>query len=137
MAFVLDASAALPWCFRDEATPESDRLVALAEAGERMYVPSHWPAEILNGVTRASRRGRLDDPSVARFLVILQAYDIVVEALSIAEQWNDMRPLISKHRLSAYDAAYLALAKRLGVNLATLDTQLRVAAEAEGVTLEV
>jgi predicted nucleic acid-binding protein len=135
VAFVLDASAALPWCFRDEATRQTDSLLALVAAGERVFVPSHWPSEILNGLTRAVRRGRLDDPSVDRFLRILVAYDIVVDALPIIEQWGDARALILKHRLSAYDTAYLSLAKRLGVSLATLDEQLRLAAEAEGVAL--
>jgi predicted nucleic acid-binding protein len=55
----------------------------------------------------------------------------------MAEQWGYARPLILKHRLSAYDAAYLSLAKRLTISLATLDEQLRFAAEAEGVPLSI
>ena len=137
MAFVLDASAALPWCFQDEASPATENLLALAKAGDRIYVPPHWPSEILNGLTRAARRGRLDDPSVGRFLTTLLAYNIVVDALPFAEQWNEARPLIVKHRLSAYDAGYLALAKRLNVELASLDAQLRLAAESEGIPLQV
>jgi len=93
--------------------------------------------EVLNGLTRASRRGRLDDPSVVTFLATLVALDIVVEELSISEQWSEALPLILQYRLSAYDAAYLALAKRLGVGLATLDTQLRLAAQTEGVSLSI
>jgi len=60
-----------------------------------------------------------------------------VDALPFAEQWNEARPLIVKHRLSAYDAAYLALAKRLNVELASLDAQLRLAADSEGIPLQV
>ena len=93
--------------------------------------------EVLNGLTRGSRRGRLDDPSVVMFLATLVAFDIVVEELSISEQWSEALPLIQGYRLSAYDAAYLALAKRLGVGLATLDTQLRLAAQTEGVSLSI
>ena len=137
MAFVLDASAALPWCFLDEATTQSNHLLDQAVTGERVYVPAHWPMEVLNGLTRASRRGRLDDPSVVTFLATLVALDIVVEELSISEQWSEALPLILQYRLSAYDAAYLALAKRLGVGLATLDTQLRLAAQTEGVSLSI
>ena len=137
MAFVLDASAALPWCFRDEATVESDGLLELAASGERFYVPAQWPSEVLNGLTRAARRGRLDDPSVERFLGDLISYDVMVDARPISEQWSEALPMIQQYRLSAYDAAYLALAKRLNVALATFDTQLRLAASAEGVSLSI
>ena len=65
------------------------------------------------------------------------ALDIVVEELSISEQWSEALPLIQQYRLSAYDAAYLALAKRLNIALATFDTQLRLAAQAEGVSLSI
>jgi predicted nucleic acid-binding protein len=112
-------------------------LLAAAEAGELIYVPAHWPTEVLHGLTRASRRGRLEDPSVDQFLTTLLAYRIVVDSLSVAEQWNNARQLIVRHRLSAYDAAYLALAKRLRVSLASFDAQLRLAAEAEGVLLTI
>jgi predicted nucleic acid-binding protein len=135
VAFVLDASAALPWCFRDEATPQTDRLLALAESGERIYVPAHWPIEILNGLTRAARRGRIDDPSVERFLKLIPTFDIVVDARPVADQWAGARLYIQAHRLSAYDAAYLAIAKKLNVRLATFDNQLQLAAAAEGVQL--
>jgi len=55
----------------------------------------------------------------------------------MARQWAEARPLILKHRLSAYDAAYLALARRLNISLATFDEQLILAAQAEGVSLAV
>jgi len=135
VAFVLDASAALPWCFRDEATPETDLLQARAASGERIVVPAHWPAEILSGVTRAARRGRLDDPSVDAFLDALPLYDIMVDARPMAEQWSDALQLTRLHRLSGYDAMYLALAQRLNIGLATLDSRLSDAATAEGVPL--
>ena len=137
MAFVLDASAALPWCFLDEATDISDRLHSRAIAGERIYVPSHWPVEILSAVTRAARRGRLDDVSVGAFLAAVPSYNIAVDERPIEVFWQEVRPLIVNHRLSAYDAAYLALALRTGFPLATFDEQLRLAAKAEGVALEV
>jgi len=135
VAFVLDPSAALPWCFTDEATPLTEKLLTRAEAGEDIYVVSHWPLEVLNALTRAARRGRTDEPTNNLFLNALLSYNIHVIALSIEDQWTECHPLILKHRLSAYDAAYLALAKRLQIPLATLDEQLRLAAEAEGLLL--
>ena len=136
MAFVLDASAALPWCFRDEATAASERLLLRATSQERIYVPGHWPAEMLNAVTRAARRGRLDDGSVSEFLDAVPYYNIVVDQRPIQEQWNGARTFVTQYRLSAYDALYLALAKLFHVPLATFDSQLRRAAEAESVPLE-
>lgn len=107
----------------------------MARAGERIFVPGHWPAEVLNGATRAVRRGRLDRSTVDRFLTILSAYDIVVDARPFNQQWSEALNLIESYRLSAYDAAYLSLAKRLHVSLATFDSVLRLAAQAEGVRL--
>jgi predicted nucleic acid-binding protein len=135
VAFVLDASAAMPWCFEDERTPETEHFLGLAMAREPIYVPSHWPMELLNGLTRAARRGRLDDGAVDRFLALLPNFELVVEERSLAEQWDNVLELVRTYRLSAYDAAYLSLAKRERVPLATLDEQLRLAAQVEQVSL--
>ena len=137
MAFVLDASAVLPWHFRDEATERSEHLLARADGGEKIHVVPHWPLEILNALTRASRRSRTDDRTTQLFLTSLLRYDITIDTQSIARQWAEARPFNLKHRLSAYDAAYLALARRLNISLATFDEQLILAAQAEGVSLAV
>ncbi len=92
---------------------------------------------MLSGLTRAVRRGRLDDASVDRFLVLLPEFRFVVDSRSIHDQWTEARALILKHRLSGYDAAYLALAKRQGISLATLDAKLRLATQSEGVALTI
>lgn len=109
----------------------------MAAAGERIQVPAHWATEVLNGVTRAARRGRLDDRAVSLFLDLLPVFNLVVDQRSLPEQWRDARPLVMRYRLSAYDAAYRARAKLEGASLATLEAQLRRAAVAEGVLLEV
>jgi predicted nucleic acid-binding protein len=87
---------------------------------------------MLNALTRAARRGRTDQPANKLFLNSLLSYNIQVESLTMEDQWAECRPLILKHRLSAYDSAYLAMAKRLKLPLATLDEQLRLAAKSEG-----
>lgn len=137
MAFVLDASSTLPWCFRDEATPASNRLLDRAIAEERIYVPANWAMEVLEGLSRAVRRGRLNEVDRDLFLRMLTGFDIAVDARSISEQWDEAKSLIFKHRLSAYDGGYLALALRLQAPLATFDGRLRKAAEVEGLTLAV
>ena len=135
MAFVLDASATLPWCFLDEATAQSEILFHRAESREEILVPAHWSTEVLNGLTRAARRGRIDGPDVDSFLAILPNFRISVDTSSFVERWKLTLPLVRRHRLSAYDAAYLALAKEIGVALASADEQLRAAALLEGVRL--
>lgn len=135
MAFVLDASSTLAWCFGDEATPESRHLLELAQTLVPIYVPSHWPVEVLNALIRAKRRGRLDDLALDDFLGTLPSYHFVVDARSFVEQWNDAIPLTRLYGLSAYDALYLSLAIRLQVPLATNDDKLRTAATIEGISL--
>ena len=66
MAFVIDASAALPWRFADEATPWTEALLDRAEAGEEMLMPAHWPVEVANGLLVAHRKGRVTDAQVPR-----------------------------------------------------------------------
>ena len=51
------------------------------------------------------------------------------------QAWGATVRLAERHKLSVYDAAYLELAQRRGLPLATLDTDLRRAAMAEGVIL--
>jgi predicted nucleic acid-binding protein len=128
---VLDASVALSWCFEDE---EDDYALSVLRAlrESEAIVPSLWPLELVNGLTTAERKRRIGAAEAARFLNAVKALPVVVEPLSREAAFGAVRLLAHKHRLSAYDAAYLDLAVRLGVPLATLDKPLRNAAAAEG-----
>ncbi len=106
-------------------------------AEEQIFVPAHWPAGVLQGVTRAMRRGRLLEADATGFLSRVPSFNIAIDRRSMADQWQDAQVLIGKYGLSAYVAAYLAVAKRLGVPLATLDGQLRLTADAEAVELAI
>src|SRR4051812_17034336 len=103
--FVADASATLPWCFAEEATPATEALLDRAEAGEVVLVPAQWPTEVMNGLIMAVRRGRIDRERVARFASDLSALPIRMEAAHVDLGCGDQ----SGHRASAhvYDAAYL------------------------------
>lgn len=57
--FVVDASAALAWCFEDEASSWTDGLLERLRQGDQVIVPAHWPAEVLNGLLVAARRKRI------------------------------------------------------------------------------
>ena len=63
--FVADASATLPWCFEDEATPCTESLLERLRVGESAVVPAHWPTEVMNGLVVAMRRGRIDHERVS------------------------------------------------------------------------
>jgi predicted nucleic acid-binding protein len=134
MAFVIDASATLPWCFEDEATPGTDRLLFDLRAGDTAAVPAHWPLEVLNSLLIALRRGRIPREKIERFWSDLTALAIRVQPTELAA-WSEIHRLAEQYRLTAYDAAYLELAQRIGLPLATLDGDLRKAAAAAGAAL--
>jgi predicted nucleic acid-binding protein len=133
MAFIIDASATLPWRFADEATPWTEALLGRVETGEEALVPAHWPLEVVNSLLIAQRRGRVTGAQVSEFLEDLAALPIRVVPAAPSAQWTAVLSLAQHYGLTAYDAAYLDLAQRAGLALATLDGDLRKAAVAAGV----
>jgi len=134
MAMVIDASVTLPWCFEDEAKPGTDRLLFDLRAGGTAVVPAHWPLEVLNSLLVAVRRGRIPREKIERFWSDLTALPIRIQPTEMAA-WSGIQRLAEQYRLTAYDAAYLELARRIGLPLATLDSDLRKAATAAGTAL--
>ena len=133
--FVADASATLPWCFEEEATPATEALLERLRAGEPAVVPAHWSTEVMNGLIMAVRRGRIDLERVARFARDLAALPISIEPAYVPATWDAVIRVATRHQLTVYDAAYLELAERTGLPLATLDGDLRKAALAASVVL--
>jgi predicted nucleic acid-binding protein len=133
--FVADASATLPWCFEDGATPATEALLERLRAGEAAVVPAHWSAEVMNGLITAVRRGRIDLERVARFSRDLAALPTRIEPPHAPAAWGAVIRVAAKHQLTVYDAAYLELAERTRLPLATLDGDLRKAALAASVAL--
>jgi predicted nucleic acid-binding protein len=132
--FVLDASVTLGWCFEDEAGEYADSaLEALSD--DTAVAPAVWPLEVANGLVVAERRGRLVPAQTARFCALLPALPIEVEPGGLTTTLALLVPLARDHGLSVYDAAYLDLAARRGLPLATLDARLRAAALAAGVAV--
>lgn len=135
MAFVLDASVALSWCFSDEASSFTEVLLARAASGEDLFVPAHWPTELLSALLQGKRRSRITDPEIDRFLKDLASFRVVIEESYSTSRMQELRTLAEKHSLTAYDAAYLDLAKRYSLPVATLDQRLRQACISEGTVL--
>ena len=134
-SFVIDASATLPWCFLDEISAFTDALLDRAVSGDRAIVPPHWPIEVLNGVVKAKQRGRVVESTIQEFFRSLQSVNIVIDNRRTVDILGQVKRLSERHRLTAYDAAYLELAQRAELPLATLDSALQRAALAEGVPL--
>jgi predicted nucleic acid-binding protein len=133
--FVVDASAALAWCFEDESSSWSDGLLERLRQGDQIVVPAHWPTEISNGLLVAQRRKRINAGHAALFWDELSHLPIETEPALTAVQAKTILALSEKHGLTVYDAAYLELAHRRQFPLGTLDSDLRKAAQAEGIAL--
>ena len=123
--FVLDVSACMPWCCEDEATAVSEQLLQRAARREPLHVPSLWPWEIMNAVGISVRRQRITPERAQRFFEQLAAFDFQIAAAPSIAEFAEHSFVASRHQLTAYDAAYLVLAKQLGVPLATLDEDLK------------
>lgn len=134
MTFVLDNSVALAWCFEDEQTTAvMDLLDRVAETGAN--APMLWPLEALNGLVVAERRRRIDAAKRAELATFLHALPIVLDMDTAGQAWAATLGLAERFRLSVYDAAYLELAQRRRIPLASLDRDLRAAASAAGLAV--
>lgn len=133
MPFVLDASIVGCWCFHDEHDARADAAWDLLELNkERALVPLHWWFEVRNVALYGERRGRVTADYVTQFFQRLER--MTIERVAVPDQ-TAVFLLARKRQLTFYDAAYLELAQREGLALATLDKQLADAARAEGVPL--
>jgi predicted nucleic acid-binding protein len=133
--FVIDASATLPWCFADEATAATNAVLTRLRTGDEAIVPAHWPVEVANALLIAVRRQRISPGDAHQFLLDLEFLPIRVEATTKNLVRAGVFPMAKQYGLTVYDAAYLELAIREGLPLATLDNDLRKAARASGVPL--
>lgn len=134
MSFVVDASLTLAWYFEDEATPATDELLdRLASHGA--VVPSLWRLEVGNAFQMAIRRKRIDTVFRDEALTELAAMPITIDPETDTHAWTATLRLSERFALSLYDAAYLELAQRRGLPLASLDRQLRAAGHSLSVAL--
>jgi predicted nucleic acid-binding protein len=133
--FVIDASATLPWCLKDEESAWTIGLLRRLSTGDRIVVPAHWATEVSNGLLMATRRKRIPEGRAALFWDELAILPISAETPLSPRQAKEVLILCDRHGLTVYDAAYLELARRTGFPLATLDGALCRAAPIEGVSL--
>lgn len=134
MSLVLDASLALAWLFDDECTPVIDAVPGEVSASGA-HVPSLWRLEVANSLRTALGRGRVDLPFGTHALRRLTTLPIVVDPDTAHSAWGATLGLSDRFGLTLYDAATLELAQRRALPLASLDRDLRTAADALGVPL--
>ena len=131
--FVLDSSVTMAWFFDDEATAATDELLDELNQDGRAVVAAHWALEIGNTLLMAERRKRTSVADSSHFLAILDAMPIETDTETVARAVGATLALARTHGLTLYDSAYLELAMRLSLPLATLDKDLRAAAKKTGV----
>lgn len=131
---VIDASVALAWCLKDEASDFADGVLERVIA-DGASAPAHWPIEVANGIRSAERRGRIEAGEIAHVSQMLDQLGIEVVPAELTTAMWSVLDIARTYDLSAYDAAYLGLARFRGVALATLDDRLRRACTSAGVQL--
>ncbi len=134
---VLDASVAISWCFPNDPTENTPYSRTVLERMEEVdaIVPEVWPFEIANGIFVAySKPKRINEADIYEYVKLLESLPIRV----VRGEWLRniaLESLARKHNLAAYDVAYLDLALREKLPLATSDEDLKKAALIEGVAL--
>jgi predicted nucleic acid-binding protein len=126
---------ALAWGLPDEGSNTADRFWSEVEAGARLDVPALWWYEIANALVVARRRDRLDQDAARRLSSLFARLPLTTAAAPRGDDFETLRVVAWKHGLSAYDAAYLELARYLSAGLATLDKRLASAASNEGISV--
>ena len=134
MSLVLDSSVTLAWIYTEQISAGVTRALDLVSR-EGAWVPSLWRLEVANVLQMGVRRGRHSAAFRNATLADLALLPINIDPDTDAHAWGATLRLAERHRLTLYDAAYLELAKRRGLPLATLDMELRAAAKAEKVAL--
>lgn len=134
MSLVLDSSTTLAWVYGDETT-DAVRTVFHEVASAGALVPALWWLEVVNSLTMALRRGRIKPDFRRAALADLALLDIRTDQSTDGRAWGETLALADQFRLTVYDAAYLELAQRRTLPLATLDRDLREAARGLGLPL--
>jgi len=117
-----------------EDTAYSRRVLRQLASSDAL-VPEVWAFEIANAIfVSHTRRKRISEQQIGEYLTLLKALPVRVESQDV---WAnvDLESMARAHNIAAYDAAYLQLALRTRLPLATSDLPLRTAAIALGITI--
>lgn len=134
MSLIVDASITMAWCFEDEATPATEEVLDQVVESNAL-VPSVWRFEVGNALQMAIRRKRITEVFRDDALAKLLAMPITVDPETDAYVWTTALRLSERFGLTLYDAAYVELAQRRNLPLASLDQEMRAAASALNIEL--
>jgi predicted nucleic acid-binding protein len=133
-SLVVDASVAVSWLIAAEQSAATQRV--LDRVGrDGAVVPGIWPLEVANVLLVAERRRKIAAAARAAALKLLSTLPVEIDPETATQAWAGTLHLAERFGLTAYDAAYLELAQRASLPLATLDDELRAAGKSCGVTL--
>ncbi len=132
MDWVVDSSLALAWALPDETSKEADRFLSRLSIKSNLWVPALWWYEMANALLMAQRRKRLGEAERIRLMELYRRLPIRTDGVLDSDIVWRLQTLAIEYNLSAYDAAYLELAQRKGLGLATVGRSLRGAAQKAG-----
>lgn len=131
MRFVLDNSVVMRWLLQDgnaERLLYADKVLSLlANETNQAVVPNIWPLEAANVIAKAEAKGLLTEARATAFIGLLGDMAITIDTKTASQALSDTLQLARRFKLSSYDAAYLELALREGLPLATLDAEMQSA----------
>jgi len=133
MDWVIDSSIALAWALPDETSKGAERFLSQILVGNIFWVPALWWYEMANALLMAQRRKRLTEAERIRLIELYRKLPVQTDMTLDPDIISRFHTLAIEYNLSAYDTAYLELAQRRGLGLATVDRQLRSAAQKAGV----
>jgi predicted nucleic acid-binding protein len=132
---VIDNSVVIAWCFPDEKNSYAMKVLRTLASSCAIIVPALWTFEAANAFLVGERKKRSTATDTSAWTQFLAALPITIDNQNSGRLFNDILNVARIHNLSAYDAAYLELAMRKTIPLATLDGKLKTAAQAAGVML--
>jgi len=131
--FVADASVAMAWVVESQSTQVTDSLLVETETGASVHVPVLWTFEVANALLILKRRRRIDQQGYDQARLDLRRLRLLFDEEGPQVALSSTCDCAEKYALSAYDAAYLELALRRGLPLASRDTALNKAARRAGI----
>lgn len=135
MSFVLDNSVAMCWLLNDGRPADVTYALKVLDTLKTTLavVPSLFALEAANVVAKAEAKGLVHEARTQAFVATLMRLNIATDKATAAHALGETLNLARRYKLSAYDAAYLELALREALPLATLDADLEKAAKKAGV----
>ena len=137
MNLVLDNSISMRWLLPSEKNSDNvyaHRVLNALRQSEAL-VPNLWTLEAANVISKFEARGYITEARSQAFVELLSRLNIVTDSATSIHALGDTLNLARRYKLSSYDAAYLELALRTGLSIATLDADLIKAAKKAGVAL--